>query len=128
MHALLLAIALLAQPQASETTPLTPAAEDAVAAVRTAVADARRRLDRAGPPESVAGELYRRVAVEQAGRRAMAALDGLPPEQQRAAHAQAWAVLGPIDATTPPGSSVTCRGTAGSGSAVTAFGPPRTPF
>ena len=98
MIALLLALALQSQPApAVEQRPLSAQAQAAVDAVRKALDAERARQAAAGPPETVKGELARRVRLEQAGRRAMSAVFALPEDERRAASARAWAMVKPLD-------------------------------
>lgn len=91
----LLSLALLAQPEPASA--LSPAAQAAVEAVGAAITAERTRQAAAGPPESLRGELARRVALEQAGRRVLHQLAGLSPGERSAVQAQAGPAISAID-------------------------------
>lgn len=83
--------------RAQSKGPLAPAAQAALDRFRGALAAVRRRHAVAGPAESVAGELARRVELEQAGRaQAQDALAAPGPDMDRAS-LLAWAELTALD-------------------------------
>ena len=89
-------ILVLLQPAAPEPSARAAAA---VEAVRSAIADTQSRLETVGPAESLAGEIFRRVAVEQAARRALAEhVEPLPLDERRVAEWRAWRLITPLDA------------------------------
>jgi hypothetical protein len=97
MLALLPSLTLLAQSAERAAAPPNPAAQAAVDGERSTLAAERARLAAAGPPEPVRGELARRVALEQAGRRSLASVFRLPAAEQPEARRAAWAELTRID-------------------------------
>lgn len=78
-------------------SPLAPDAQAALDAFLSELNAVRRRHAAAGPSESVAGELARRIELDQKGRYAMLAMDGDGPQMDRA-RTLAEAELSAIDA------------------------------
>lgn len=88
-----------APPLAAEAPALSPAARAALAGWTAEFAKVRAEQAALPPPASVVEELARRVALEQAGRRAMTPVmvSDLPSPEKRAILAEAWRELTPVD-------------------------------
>lgn len=65
--------------------------------VTSAISQARERMKAAGPPESLEGELARRVEIDQAARMALGAIHVLPPKERTAAGKLVTELMAEID-------------------------------
>lgn len=88
-----------APPPAAAAPALSAAAQQALAGWKAEFARARADQAALPPPAGVVEELARRVALEQAGRRAMTPImvSDLPAPEKRAVLAEAWRELTPVD-------------------------------
>jgi multidrug efflux pump subunit AcrA (membrane-fusion protein) len=97
MISILLAFALLAAPQAS-SPPLSAQAQAALDAFRAKIDAVRERHRRAGPPESVAGEIARMAELDQTARKSHGVPESLDDADADAAEAAIWRDIDTLDA------------------------------
>jgi hypothetical protein len=97
MIRLLLALALLSAAP-DPAAPLSPPAQAALDAFRAKLDAVRERQHRAGPAESVAGEIARMVELDQTGRMNDSVPDTLSDADSEAAMKAIWADMDAVDA------------------------------
>lgn len=98
MISIVLAFALLTAPQAEPPPTLSAPAQAAVDAFRAKLDAVRDRHRRAGPPESVAGEIARMVELDQTARMSHDVPDSLGEADADAALAAIWRDIDALDA------------------------------